>query len=1124
MSSFDYRWLGSTIARALRDDHLEAARRTSREARARQQIEHENSINAERRNKVAMLANAATATGQTATTTVAEEDGNEDGVAPTAAAAPPTSIVKEGDPVLHLSSLVDPSSFFPPDKSRPFTSVRLVGLSAQQDWSAIQKRAAKIAELRKTQLSNAYQTDVTSPAGAGATGAQQRAYAKRQQKMDRKRMRMIDREKREKERIALQKVSSMVLSPLVTSSEESSSEEEEEEEHVEVEGARHTGGKKKVTIAAESDSEEDGPPPDAEEIQMRMQRAAWKRTRDILSRTLNSLNGVKSPVGASRALSPSSPPPRKSAAARPSIMISNDRRVQGVYASVESEMAVKNSAEHKIQMEEERIAKSKARARRIKAERIARAKERMRSYRTLVEDTSQKRKLALGDETSSSRMVDRSQAVHSPSPTHRMSRAHSAMSLAHDRSPSSSLTSTGGRAHTAKARSLAHSDSAPVIAVGGHVVRATSPSRWPKSSITSPAAAEEPQPASGSLLNFNTPMMARRRARGILPPALPLIAAPASQPTETDSGSDAESDTFMTQVALSSTTPATPTILPFSVPEYGSSSPPLTLPPSRSSRLPPPHTPSTPQQTNLRALTPTTTPATPAAQATPTESPNRHIRSPSTEEYRPTLLQPITSIVRSFSRNPLDAVRTSLVIRPGGETEKVMRRLQANLAAADEEIKHMLTAEQKTRMRTAEMALLNDDPFSFLRATAPTQPATPRLAYARRRHEKGELASKIMMSFSHTDMRNISEEIVRNGGTMTVADFIRTTRRKQRGDQDYAAETEALAEMFREIDVNGDGTLSFLEFTSYLVELAHTQRTEERTHLHHEEIPASSQYQTLEDHALLANEDEVDYSHVKWFDALESFVVFEKDQVRFKVLNKSMRVTKVVRGHTMPLLAVEYLPFHQMIVTSAMDRTMKFWSCNWDKEGQQQQQQQQPPPPQQATHRSLANMSGMGKETLRMPGAVPPSRGSHRQSVVSDLGHIGMPGYQTSPLSHLTDGLLSGSLASLKVSSSSSSSSSARQSPLEPTYAEIASWRTPLPQHVLTWNKTRLYSSDTTGRIIVWNVDSGDTRVSLNGHELQVNAMIPVPDMLASAADDCMDTRTDAHKGLHVLVRRLASD
>ena len=42
-----------------------------------------------------------------------------------------------------------------------------------------------------------------------------------------------------------------------------------------------------------------------------------------------------------------------------------------------------------------------------------------------------------------------------------------------------------------------------------------------------------------------------------------------------------------------------------------------------------------------------------------------------------------------------------------------------------------------------------------------------------------------------------------------------------------------------EIDVNGDGTLSFLEFTSYLVELAHTQYATEQNQVEKDGYDAS---------------------------------------------------------------------------------------------------------------------------------------------------------------------------------------------------------------------------------------------------------------------------------------------
>ena len=266
---------------------------------------------------------------------------------------------------------------------------------------------------------------------------------------------------------------------------------------------------------------------------------------------------------------------------------------------------------------------------------------------------------------------------------------------------------------------------------------------------------------------------------------------------------DQQSDTFqLTQVPSAASGQSGAAV--FSVPEYAASSPTTNNLPFTSTFFP---------SRSVRAALPQVTNVLSPVQSVINigDGQVHSLRTGQSEEHRPTILQPISSIVRSFTGDPLATVSTALVARPGNESEKVMRQLASNLAAADEEIHHLLTPEQANKRRVAEAALLADDPFSFLRATQGPNKDTPRLSYSRKRTEKSELASKIMMSFSHDDMQNISEEIVRNGGEMTCADFIRTTRRKQQGDQDYAAETEALQEMFQEIDVNGDFSLSFLE-------------------------------------------------------------------------------------------------------------------------------------------------------------------------------------------------------------------------------------------------------------------------------------------------------------------------
>ena len=1163
----DYRWLGSSIKTALRDDHMDrrqASRGGGQAERSWKAIERENEIHAERTKKAmdevaaqgrtpGVMTTATPANGAPTSTVIT----NKDPAAALQRSEDPNMLqVAENDPIYRLSHLVDPSSFFPADRERPFTGVKLVALAKQRDWSVIKRRAAKIAELRKQQLSHAYQTD----AQAGQSTAQQKAFNRRQNKLDRKRMKLINKQEKEKQRAKMQKESSMALSPPHTSSSDDSSSSDEDP------ALRHgvlAGYKRGVKLVPDHDSDDDGPPPDAEEIQMRMERAAWKRTRDIIGRTLNTLAGGKHqpPTPSAGGSTSLNGLPNRKSAPRGSIMISNDRRVQGVYKSADEALAIKEAELAKIRSDEEKKEQAKMMARAKRADDVRRQQEQRAEHRNLMKPAILQRRLDISSPVGDQRLLDRSELPgeeekSTASPLLRSpSRAQSLVSVNGKQGVSSRTMSQSSS--IAELPGLSHSESAPVLTVGGHTIRAPSPKKKRESStassspITSAPATPQldslspkygstasyavtplstvseggAQPQSGSLL------LNRRRARSVMP--LPSGSASSLLPSTTvnlDAADDDEepSDTFsLTQLPASLSHSASAPV--FTVSEHAPSAP---LSPS----APAAFFPSRPERAGLAShVTNVLSPVRKSVemQSEIIEGALVHsLKTGAIEEHKPTLLQPITSIVRSFTGNPLDQVNTQLIARPGNETMQVMRQLQSNLAATDQEIHHLLTPEQQLRRRVVEAALIADDPFSFLRATAGHNKDTPRMQYSKQRTEKSELASKIMMSFSHADMDNISAEIVRNGGEMTCADFIRTTRRKVKGDRDYEAETEALQDMFREIDVNGDLHLSFLEFTSYLVELAHTQYAGGASDDH----LTSTNYQALEDQALVANEDEIDYSHIKYFEQIESFIAFEKDQVRFKVYNKQLRLTKIIRGHTQPILACEFLPFHQLLVTSSLDKTLKFWSCNYDKDGREREREKQEKiereekerlglagaSSKEARRKELEAIRWGGKMTEKFQGSASGNqdalwggsvaameRAKKRASAIGEVS-VGLSAFRSGGIGDVSNTNLLGSQYSR----------SKRKSPPAPTFAEIASWLTPLPQFGLCWNKTRLYSSDSTGRIIVWNVDSGDTRTSLMGHDAQVNAMIPVPEMLASAGDDATVRLWDNGHGTEVACLR----
>lgn len=67
---------------------------------------------------------------------------------------------------------------------------------------------------------------------------------------------------------------------------------------------------------------------------------------------------------------------------------------------------------------------------------------------------------------------------------------------------------------------------------------------------------------------------------------------------------------------------------------------------------------------------------------------------------------------------------------------------------------------------------------------------------------------------------------------------------------------------------------------------------------------------------------------MRYFKEIDSFVAFERDQARFKLLDGNLQDIKTVRGHTAgPLFAAEYLADYHLLCTTGGDKMIRFWGC-----------------------------------------------------------------------------------------------------------------------------------------------------------------------------------------------------
>jgi Ca2+-binding EF-hand superfamily protein len=156
---------------------------------------------------------------------------------------------------------------------------------------------------------------------------------------------------------------------------------------------------------------------------------------------------------------------------------------------------------------------------------------------------------------------------------------------------------------------------------------------------------------------------------------------------------------------------------------------------------------------------------------------------------------------------------------------------------------HSNRLEEEERKEVALLAAEEQKRLALL-----SKPETPRLQYSREQTKKIDRAVKVMMDFTHEDMDGIRQQLMKlydyhttltaptynryanmvncySNSRVDMYDFVKMAQseRCSRDPRGNVGEVEALCEMFREIDVNQDGVMSYYEFTSYLVELANTR-------------------------------------------------------------------------------------------------------------------------------------------------------------------------------------------------------------------------------------------------------------------------------------------------------------
>ncbi|CAD8108111.1 unnamed protein product [Paramecium primaurelia] len=163
------------------------------------------------------------------------------------------------------------------------------------------------------------------------------------------------------------------------------------------------------------------------------------------------------------------------------------------------------------------------------------------------------------------------------------------------------------------------------------------------------------------------------------------------------------------------------------------------------------------------------------------------------------------------------------------------------------------------------------------------------------------------------------------GQGLTIQQFLKVMLEHLDYNKDSKEETKkitlALIELFKEIDVNGDGTMEWVEFSNHIIELGLLRNDRSfkdviKSYHPAENIKDEQKHETVID-------------RVYFFDRLKMLLVLEKESPKFKVYNSNTsELIWNVNAHKGYVLSAEFIPDQNLIASSSNDLTINFWDSS----------------------------------------------------------------------------------------------------------------------------------------------------------------------------------------------------
>lgn len=135
-----------------------------------------------------------------------------------------------------------------------------------------------------------------------------------------------------------------------------------------------------------------------------------------------------------------------------------------------------------------------------------------------------------------------------------------------------------------------------------------------------------------------------------------------------------------------------------------------------------------------------------------------------------------------------------------------------------------------------------------------------------------------------------------------------------------------IIELFKQIDVNDDGSLEWEEFSNHIIESGMSKRESKFVDQIKNYYPSTLQDSSRHEHEI---------EHIFFFPKLKFFLVMERDLKEFKVYNtKKLQYVRSIAGHRGNITSAEHIWDRDILATCANDLSIILWDLStWQKKG-----------------------------------------------------------------------------------------------------------------------------------------------------------------------------------------------